>query len=247
MTFILDDYSRLNIKLLFKLCKLKKIKKYSHLKKKDLINYYNSNLAASKIINYFRKYLYSNILDPITMDYVEYPCFLWNPPNTQKLLFYNYSSLVEYIIKTGDTKDPSTRIPFSDNDLTRLDRQSKKKGYKYRSTLKIKNNERYLLKVRNIQNEIRNIEMRINELRNLLKIALEGKLYLFINEPIVVDSVEYPSPINYVISLIRELSLLIRNMRLLDSNNGDYYRNQINNEITLWSDNYQNIIINHLF
>jgi len=36
-------------------------------------------------------------------------------------VLYNVDSLVQYILATGDFSEPQTRIPFSDDDLHRID------------------------------------------------------------------------------------------------------------------------------
>jgi len=41
----------------------------------------------------------------------------------KSLVFFNVDSLVKYLVTTGDFRDPESRIPFSDSDLRRLDRQ----------------------------------------------------------------------------------------------------------------------------
>lgn len=37
------------------------------------------------------------------------------------VVMYNVESLVQYLLATGDFSEPETRIPFSDEDLRRLD------------------------------------------------------------------------------------------------------------------------------
>jgi hypothetical protein len=49
------------------------------------------------------------------------PTFNFYRPNGSYVAF-NIDSLVQYILSTGDFSDPETRIPFSDDDLERIDR-----------------------------------------------------------------------------------------------------------------------------
>jgi cellobiose phosphorylase len=37
------------------------------------------------------------------------------------VVVYNVETLVQYILATGDFSEPETRIPFSDEDLRRID------------------------------------------------------------------------------------------------------------------------------
>lgn len=48
------------------------------------------------------------------------PQFVFVRPNGTKVQ-YNVESLVDYILSTGDFSEPETRLPFSDQDLKRID------------------------------------------------------------------------------------------------------------------------------
>lgn len=56
-------------------------------------------------------------------------------PNGSYVAF-NVDSLVRYILATGDFSDPETRIPFSDEDLDRIDRLARDEGLGLSSVLK---------------------------------------------------------------------------------------------------------------
>lgn len=51
---------------------------------------------------------------------------------------FNVDSLVDYLIATGDFIDPESRLPFSDEDLRKIDKSAKKAGLKKKSVYEAK-------------------------------------------------------------------------------------------------------------
>ena len=72
-----QDYRFLNVKLLKRLCRNAGIHGYSKMTKKSLFDAYNKFLAAKRILVNYRKHLYQNAVDSITLEPVEYPCFIF--------------------------------------------------------------------------------------------------------------------------------------------------------------------------
>lgn len=66
-------------------------------------------------------------LDPIMFQPLQHPCFTFTRPNGTKIS-YNVYSLIDYILSTGDFREPGSRIPFSEEDLCSLDQLAKKLG-----------------------------------------------------------------------------------------------------------------------
>ena len=144
--FIKDDLRYLDVGILKKLLKRVKIG-YHKLKKNEMVEKYNIHIAVLKIQKMYRKHFYKNAVDHITLEKVEYPCFIFQTKSSKKY-FYAYTSIIKYIMKTGDTRDPMTRTAYSDEILERLDSDVKKhySHLKFKSTLKIK-------KIQNMQEE----------------------------------------------------------------------------------------------
>jgi len=63
-----------------------------------------------------------NSLDPIMLEPLHGHIFKFTRANGTRVLF-NLESLLNYLLETGDFSDPETRIPFSDADLSRMDRE----------------------------------------------------------------------------------------------------------------------------
>ena len=161
---MLIDFKIMDISILKKLCKNGNIKNYSKLKKKELFDTFNKFLAVKVIQKCFRNHFYKNATDHISLEPISYPCFIYRT-KSGKHYFYSYESIIKYIMKTGDCRDPMTRENYSDDDLIRLDTEAKKYNFKYRSTYKIKKNLGYARRIRNIENEILSFQMRMDELK----------------------------------------------------------------------------------
>jgi hypothetical protein len=172
--------------------------------------------AVKKIQRWFRKKLYLDAIDPITLESIQHPCFIFCT-SFGKLHFYDIRALVEYIITSGKTIDPMTREQYSDKQLQRLDQLAKEYlPIRYRSTLKIKKDPRYYRRIQLESNEITVFQMRYSELRSLLLSAFE--VYMEVDFPFVVEGFEYSSFREYTRLLIMELQAVIRRLNRLGLN-----------------------------
>jgi hypothetical protein len=243
--FIKEDYRYLNIKILKKLCKKHKIKNCQKLKKGEIIITLSRVVASKKIQSAYRTHLYKNAQDHITLDEVKYPCFIYKPDQSSKLYFYSYDSILSYITKTGDTRDPMTRIEYSDETLKRLDKEAKRNGFKYKSVYKIKNTQVFRNVDQERQNDIAAYVFRINEIQDILFTGIENNFFIM-NSPfgLTVDNYHYASARSYLSYLLYELRLLLINLNVIDHqlsietrmnilshpslvNSEDYYANRI--------------------
>ena len=209
------EIDKLNVCVLKKMCKKVCIKKYSTMKKDQLLNEYNRYLACKIIQRCYRNYFYKNAVDHISLENISYPCFVYQAkPGT--CYFYTHESIIKYIMKTGDTRDPMTRNPYTDQELKRLDLEAKHyfPGIKYRSTLKIKKNLSYARRIRNIENEILSFEMRLDELKeNILHIiGAEMNTWIYL-ENFIVDNVQYQSIQSYINTILHEFKITLLNLK----------------------------------
>jgi hypothetical protein len=95
--------------------------------KSALFECYNRYLAVKIIQRCYRRYFYRNAECSITLEKVNYPCFIYRS-KFGKLFFYDLVSIVKYICKTGNTHDPMTREQYSDTILENLDLFVKKQN-----------------------------------------------------------------------------------------------------------------------
>jgi hypothetical protein len=224
----------LNLKTLKMLCKTK-IKGYSKLNKKELCDNYNKYLACKIIQKAYRAHFYKNAVDCITMDSVNYPCFIYRT-KFGKCFFYNYDSLIKYIMKSGDTRDPNTRNSYTDEDLTRLDLGAKKHfpENKYSSTLKIKKNINYARRIRNRENEILSYQLRLEELKELIILIISSSMFLWeLNESLVIDNVEYQTIHLYINNVLTEFKSIYRHLNETDTFSATCLKKELMEQIEL--------------
>jgi len=213
----LKSFKVLNIPILKIFCKNVGIK-CSKLKKEELFNSFNQVLACKIIQRHFRNYFYKNAEDSISLEPVKYPCFVYCT-KFRKCFFYSYDTIIKYIMKTGDTRDPMTRNVYSDTDLSRLDAEAKQHfpEIKYSSTLKIKKNINYAKRIRNRENEILSYQTYLEELKNKLIIVIESDALSWdIIDEITIDSAEYTSIIDYINMLLEKIKIVYRSLNAFD-------------------------------
>lgn len=214
------------------LCKNAKLKNFSKYNKEKLIHEYNKYLAVRVIQKYYRKHLYRDAVDHITLESVKFPCFIFKSKNNT-LYFYEFSSIIKFIMKTGNTYDPMTRIQYTDEDLSRLDSQVKLyfPEIKYKSTLKIKKNLGYARRIVNRENEIINYELRLSELKICILTAIDSNIFIF-NETFIIDNEIYRSPHLYLYTLLNELKMVLENFKLLNEHYTLLFINNIKEELS---------------
>jgi len=109
-----------NLNTLKRVCKLLRIKNYSGLKKNDIIFNINKHHATIRIQRWIRNILSKGELCPISCEPIKYPCFAFNTPNNV-LIYYNLDALRNFLIKSGDFRDPNTRTEYTDKQLLEMD------------------------------------------------------------------------------------------------------------------------------
>jgi hypothetical protein len=234
--FLNEDLNVLNVGILKKLLKGVKIA-INGMKKKEMFLEYNKYLSVIKIQKNFRKSFYKNAIDHITLEKVEYPCFIFQTKSCKKY-FYSYESIIKYIMKTGDTRDPMTRTQYSDELLERLDIDVKKyfPQIKFKSTLKIKKNPDYARRIRNRENEILNYQTRIQEIRDSILIAVDSDILSWNISNICIENVEYLNVKSYINSITYELKILLRNLIFMDNFSGNSLKMEILTQLNNTSD-----------
>jgi len=144
------------------------IKKYSKLNKETLEKKVSIELSVIKIQKSIRKFLSRGENCPISLDIIKYPCFPYKLGN--KLIYYNNKSIKDYILSTGDFRDPTSRTNFTEKDLKTiddidlfyLDKTGNKKIYV--SVLKASKNKNYYKKIKEREYELLILERTIDEI-----------------------------------------------------------------------------------
>jgi hypothetical protein len=227
---IKSDYSILNVGILKKLSK--KAKLLTNMNKITLFENFNKYLATRLIQKCYRRHLYKNAIDHISLEKINYPCFIFRT-KSGKNFYYSYESIVKYIMKTGDTRDPMTRIVYPDEVLIRLDSDVKKylPTVKFKSTLKIKKNPDYARRIRNRENEILSYQTRLTEIRESIILAIESDILSWNIYNILIDNTEHLNSHTYINSLLYELKIILRNLNIYDSHSATIIKTELMEEI----------------
>ena len=181
------------------------------------------------------------------MENISFPCFVYRT-KFRKCFFYSYDSIIKYIMKTGDTRDPNTRNQYTDTELARLDNEAKHyfPDIKYSSTLKIKRNINYAKRIRNRENEILSFQMRLDELKNNIIILVESGIisWNISNEPVLIENVEYRSLNSYINTILHELKIVYNNLKIYDTFSATVFKEDILSNLNLLSapDNFIELI-----
>ena len=130
-------------------------------------------------------------------------------------------------MKSGDTRDPMTRMGYSDEDLARLDLEVKLHfpNNSYKSTLKIKKNVNYARRIRNREDEALSFQMRLDEIKINIITAIDSDIFSWdIDESLFVDNIEYPDVNSYINSILYELKLIIISLKSYDLHSVECYK-----------------------
>jgi len=241
--FLERDSKFLTVVLLKRLLK-NKVQNYSKMKKRQLVESFNKLLAVKMIIKNFRKHFYKNAIDNITLEPVTFPCFIYRV-KCGKLFFYDYSSIIRYIMKTGKVVDPNTRNIYTDAELTRLDTQAKLHfpDKNFKSCLKIKHNENYAKRIKNRENEILAYQMRLDEIKTSVLTIIEDNIMSWNLTNIVIENVEYRTFMDYLNLIIHELKILFLNLKSYSLFESECFKTNFINQIKdLDSDYFLNIL-----
>ena len=79
--------------------------------------------AAIKIQRAFRKWFYRNAICCVTLEKVQYPCFIYKTSGV--CIFYNYIALHKYFKISGKFVDPKTRNKYSNLEIKRFKKELK--------------------------------------------------------------------------------------------------------------------------
>jgi len=118
---MLISYSKdFTVKCIKNLCKIKGIRYVSNYSKDYLLNLLNNFNAAKIIQAKLRSKIMMDTFCPICHESLKYP-FVSIKVN-DKFFYYNFFTLVEYLNKTHDFRDPCTRQVIKDKKLIQINK-----------------------------------------------------------------------------------------------------------------------------
>lgn len=141
-----------------KLAKLNNFKSYSNKTKQDLIDTVVKHYAILTIQRHVRKKLALNTVCPISLESLKYPFWIKKSiTKTHKVgyIYYNLESFIDYLVSSGDFRDPMSRELLSEKDISRLDILAKTNKIKlYKSLKDTKDNKLHYRKIKDREEQI---------------------------------------------------------------------------------------------
>ena len=149
------NYNNFNKSYLKKIFKIYKLKNYSKLKKKEIINLINKTKASIIIQTFYRTKLDEDLICPITLEKCKYPFICIKSYN--KFRYYSLKDFLNYLNNKTDFIDPLTRENLSESTLQQINKLIKYykinkiiKNNSWKKKIELRNE--YLLIVNNINN-----------------------------------------------------------------------------------------------
>lgn len=195
---MIKEKDKLNVNQLKKFCKIKKIDNYSKLKKIELLKIINNNIALVKIQRFIRS-KWIDGLCPISMEVVKYPCFAFRPKGFTidrsrcgaSFIYYNLEPLLNYLLLTGDFRDPKTREMYSSETLKSMDKCKNGAKIKMKSVHKASINKTIYRRKKERDEDIIVLERVLDDVVSSIRVILESEQY---NDPrITLSSFHFPT------------------------------------------------------
>ena len=173
LIYIFKELNNYKLDELKKKAKCMRLKRYSNMRKKVLLDTIKKELACKKIQKVFRiKKGINQDKCPISLKPINYPCWVFKV-NKNKFVYYNLKPLVEYLLSSGNFRDPMTRVPFSKENLLSIDKTVKSLKMKYKSVLKFKNNPDFYRRKKIREETINTYSDQIREIISLIRDKIE--------------------------------------------------------------------------
>lgn len=197
---------KLQVKQLKQLCKYRNLTGYSNMDKHNLITILSKDIAAKKIQHQLRKRWIKDNLCPISMEHISYPCYAFKPKGFDfnqsgpLMIYYNLVPLLDYLLVSGDFRDPKTREPYSEEFIKSLDEYVIRQKIKTKSVLKASKNKNFYKKRKDREEELIILERCLDEVVSSMRMILE---VVQENSPVItLNSFHFPTYHRYFRSLL---------------------------------------------
>ena len=212
MVLNMNDLKNLSVRQLKKLCKIININNYSKLRKNELVNIINYNLSVLKIQRYVRNSLMGrDAICPISIQSVCYPCYPFRPKGSSNFVYYNLECLIDYLLTTGDFRDPKTREPYTDETLKSIDKYRCKVGIKCKSVYNASQNRNFYKRKRDHEDDIMVLERCIDEVVSSIRGIMEDDRTHDDNPRIILNSYHFPTYLRYYKKLLEKCKFSAKN------------------------------------
>ncbi len=209
MVLIENDIKTFSTQQLKKLCKIYKLTNYYKLKKNELFKLVNTQISVIKIQRYIRRLLMGMCNDPIcliSMEPIRFPCYSFKPKGSTYYVYYNLNVFIDYLLQTGDFRDPKTREPYTDDFLKKVDAYKKKLGIKSKSVYQASQNLTIYKKKREHEDEIMVLDRCIDEVVSSIIGIMERRVDDQTDPRIILNSYHFPTYLRYYKRLLQKCS-----------------------------------------
>jgi len=208
MVLSIYDFENISIEMLKRLCKSRKLTNYSKLKKKELFNMLNRFISVIKIQRVFRSSLMGkDATCLISMDPVRYPCFPFKPKGSNYYVYYNLEVFIDYLLQTGDFRDPKTREPYTDEFLKGIDTYKNKVGIKSKSVYQASQNRTIYKKKKDHEDDIMVLDRCLDEVVSSITGIMERRVDQYNDPKMILNSYHFPTYLRYYKKLLQKCNL----------------------------------------
>lgn len=166
--------------------------------KSELIDHRVMTLSARKIQRFIRSKIMTDPVCPITMTNLVYPYFTFKPPEGP-LIYYDLESLANFLVCSGEFRDPKTRIKYNIDIIKKIDqmmKSSRKKiapidGKQFINVEKAMNDKEFYRKKKEKENEFLVIDRELDIVTSKLLKYIENDNTTEIFEQKIIPYIHY--------------------------------------------------------
>jgi hypothetical protein len=150
---------------------------FSTLKLEQLLDILEIYHATVKIQRFLRRKFSADDTCPISLEPVKYP--LYGFKTNSKFIYYNLQDLTDYLIETGDFRDPKTRNEYSIKNIVDIDNEIMKNGIQIKvpelkSLVHAYKKKQYYIDKKRLKDTVLNYERVLDEYVNALRLWIES-------------------------------------------------------------------------
>lgn len=167
------DLKKVRLSQLKTIARILRIKNFSKFRKVDLFHVISRWTAAIVIQKNFRNTIVNNPC-PLTLYPVTFPCYAFKPKGCSGLVHYNLEPLIQFLLVSGDFRDPKTRQHYSMTNLKELDTLSKTNKLGTKSVFQASKKTLYYRRIREREEEILVLERCLDEVVGIMLTLIES-------------------------------------------------------------------------
>jgi len=177
---------------------MKRLSNYSKLRKIELVKMYSDYLNATRIQRFVRS-CWIDGLCPISMEAIRFPCYAFKPNGEgfnrsggTPFVYYNLPPLVDYLLVSGDFRDPKTRQVYSKETLISIDTHKNKTGMKDKKSVYAASiNRNFYRKKRETEEDMLVLERCIDEVVSSIRTSMEVEHT--VDQTLILNSFHFPT------------------------------------------------------